>query len=293
MRPSPLLHLLLVPLWGCHEANLIGGVVGDGDWDSAMECDCPGDSGECEGEGECECEDSGLDTGDPDPMWDEAWLKVEAPTSGSFLPMDEEAAFEAAVYDADGENTGFEDIVWTSSIDEDWSGLGANFTDDSLALGKHDFTATAHLVNGDRLAYSVGDVLVQSPYAGTYAGSVYAETSLEYDGVDYTFSCAGGANGIVGMEGEEITGDAECMLSLMGYDMDMAYVIEATNTDGAVDGYVGIDLMFYTYEMDGAGKLTEDGELYIDFEGEILGYLQLYGTVELSRISRDTELSDE
>ena len=290
MRLCPF-QFLLIPLLGCHEANLIGGIVGDSDWDSAVDCDCQDDSGDCESE--CECEDSGLDTGDPDPMWDEAWLMVEAPTSGSFLPMNEEAGFEAVVYDVDGENTGFEDIGWTSSADEDWSGTGASFTDDSLPLGKHDFTATAHLANGDRLAYSVGDVLVQSLYAGTYTGSVYVETSLEYDGVAYTFSCAGGANGVVGMEGEEITGDAECMLSLMGYDMDLAFVIEATNTEGAVDGYVGVDLMFYTYEMDGTGKLSEDGEMSIDFSGEVLGYLDLAGTVELSRISRDTELSDE
>jgi len=233
------------------------------------------------------------DTGEADPIWDEAMLYVLAPESGSFLPMEEEAEFEAVVRDVEGNDLEWDAIDWSSDVDDEWAFTAATFTDDSLSVGKHDLTATTTLPNGDRLAMTVGDVLVQSPYAGTYTGSIYVEITITYDTTSYTVSCAGATTIIVDQQGELLGGDSTCMVSLMGYDMDMSMSLDAENSDGSVEGEMAVDMMLFDVGIAASGELTEEGELTVSFAEDVYGYIGVDGSVEASRISRDTELSDE
>ncbi|MFH1468505.1 MAG: hypothetical protein ABIO70_29210 [Pseudomonadota bacterium] len=230
------------------------------------------------------------DTGEADPVWDGAVLQMIAPESGDFLPMEDAGHFEAQVADADGNVLDWDDIAWTSSEDSDWNPVGASFDDASLRVGRHDITAQTRLPNGDRLAWTVGDVLVQSAYAGTYTGNIYVEITIEYNGTPITVSCAGATTIVVDLEGQTILGDSTCLVSLMGYDMNLALTVDATNDHGDVEGDVAVDAGFFDVPIASTGSLTEDGELSMEFADDVYGYAAVAGSVEATRISRDTEL---
>mgnify|MGYP006971706002 CR=1 FL=1 len=232
------------------------------------------------------------DTGELDPVWDVAMLSILAPSSGEFIPLGQEADFEAVVLDTEGNELDWDAIDWSSNVDGDWAFTSAAFSDDSLSVGKHDITARTQLPNGDRLAMTVGDVLVQSPYAGTYTGTVYVEVTIDYKGVPYTVSCAGATTIIVDQQGETMGGDSTCLISLMGFDMDMALALDAANEDGAVDGEMAVNMVIFDVGIAADGSVTEDGELYVEFADDVMGYATVAGNVDANRISRDTELSD-
>lgn len=227
----------------------------------------------------------GSDTADSDwHEYDGATLVVRSPASGDFLPWAEDASFVAELHAADGSVMPFDDIVWTSDIDTAWTITGANVVDDTLDVGTHALTATAQLPNGDRLAYTIGGVLVQSPYAGIYTGTLAIDAS--YD--TYALGCSGATTITVDAYGETATGDASCLLSLGGYDIDTAYLFDYTNDAGVLSGSSSIDLGFYQYDIDTAGTLDTDGNLTADFTADIAG-LALVGNVTATRVTRDLD----
>lgn len=234
------------------------------------------------------------ETGLPDDgTWDEATLRILSPGSGDFLPLGEPADFEAHVYDADGEEKDFDDVVWTSSSDAAWILTGTDFEDASLDAGEHDLTATARLPNGDRLAYTVGGILVQSVYSGTYTGTITVSATMEYEGTPITLAGAGGTTLFVDPQGIYVTGTAECVVSLAGYyDLDLQFAIDAVNDGGAITGTAEADLSLISYDFDVTGEITEDGELTLAFGDDVYGYLDIVGDVDATRISRETEASE-
>lgn len=222
-----------------------------------------------------------------DAMWDGARLVVESPVSGAFLPMEEEAEFRAVVYGADGAVLDFPGVTWSSDVDTDWALTGADALDATLGVGTHALTAEAALPNGDRLAYTVGGVLVQSAYAGVYVGDLAITASGDYNGTPISVGCSGALTMIVDAEGETALGDAGCLLSLFGYDIDTAYDFELENDDGDLAGTASIDLSFYSLPVETEGELTEDGELSGTFGTDVAGYLTLEGSYAATRITRD------
>lgn len=239
--------------------------------------------------GDLDSADSGAgdDTGDTgtDSDWheyDDASLVILSPASGEFLPWSEDATFSAEVRDADGNKMDFEDITWSSDVDSAWAITGTNVVDNTLDVGTHALTATAELPNGDRLAYTIGGVLVQSPYAGIYSGTL--QIDLSYD--TYAVGCAGATTITVDAYGETATGDASCLLSLNGYDLDTSYVLAYDNADGVLTGTSSVDLVFYQYDIDTTGTLDTDGNLATAFETDIAG-IGLAGTLSATRITRD------
>ena len=134
--------------------------------------------------------DSGPSQEELDAIWDGARLVIDSPQSGAFLPLGTSSQFKATVYDKDGNATDFDDVGWSSDVDTAWSLLGHDVTDSTLSVGRHAITAEADLPNGDRLAYTVGGVLVQSPYAGIYTGTM--SMNVAYD--TYQVGCSGAAN---------------------------------------------------------------------------------------------------
>lgn len=224
-----------------------------------------------------------------DAEWDGARLVVESPASGDFLPMGEESEFRAVVYGADGTVKDFPDVTWSSDVDTDWALAGADVMDGALGVGTHAITAEAALPNGDRLAYTVGGVLVQSAYAGVYVGDLSITASGDYNGTPISVGCSGALTLVVDAEGETVVGDAGCLLSLLGYDIDTAYDFELENDEGDLAGTASIDLTFYSLPVETEGELTEDGELSGSFGTDVMGYLTLEGTYEATRITRDLE----
>ncbi len=224
--------------------------------------------------------------------WDGASLEVLYPESGDFLPWGQVNPFSARVVDSDGNDLGFEDITWSSSVDDGWGPVGSAFDDEDLDIGTHTLTATAELPNGDRLAYSLGGILVQSIYAGTYAGSLTVST--EYDG--YAFACSGGSTLVVDQYGEAVTGDANCLLllSYSGYELelDLQYVSNIENDLGTLGGDLSAEVYGYELPVDFEGTLSDDGHLTGGFETDLLGVI-LTGELTADRVSRDTEGVEE
>jgi len=217
-----------------------------------------------------------------DASWDAATLVVDAPAPGSFISWEDGGHFEARILDAEGNDLLFDDIQWSSDIGG-WENVGAAFDDDSMDVGTHAITATATLPNGDRLAYTVGGVLIQSAYAGTYAGTMNVD--LAYD--TYAVGCAGAATITIDAYGDQVDGSANCLLSFQGYDLDSAFVLDVENDRGDLYGDISVDMMGYEVPMEFGGDVTEEGELYGTFEGDIFGQASFSGELDVTRVSRE------
>lgn len=219
--------------------------------------------------------------------WADARLVVHAPVSAAFLPFGDTATFQATVYGADGEPKDFPDISWTSDVDADWSLIGQEVEDSALGVGTHALTAEARLPNGDRLASTVGGVLVQSIYAGVYVGELQITATGEYNGQELAVGCSGPLTLVVDAEGKVGTGEAGCLISLLGYDLDTAYVFDLENDAGDISGQAAIDLSWFQYGVDTTGTLSEDGELEGDFFADVAGFLAMEGVYTASLLTRD------
>lgn len=248
--------------------------------------------------------DTGLDTaiGHDDPVdsvpeepdyseYDDATLVINAPVSGEVLPLGEISTFSATVYDAAGVDMGWTDISWSSDIDTAWARTGNLFNDNALIAGTHAITAEAKLPNGDRLATTIGGVRVQHEDAGTYYGDVNVDVTAEYDGTEYTVSCIGGILLVVDENGETVTGESACTISLFGYDTETTNVFDLVADDGELSGVVSVDLTWFAYDMDATGTLG-DGELEAAWSDDIAGYAMVSGTVSAFRVSTDTTVGE-
>lgn len=227
------------------------------------------------------------DDGISEETWDGATLQILSPQSGEFIPWEQGGLFEAQIVDAEGEVLPFDEISWEST-EGDWTGLGTSFQADDLAVGKQDFTATAHLPNGDRLRYTVGGVLVQSEYAGTYAGTMRVDVEVE----GYTVACAGASTIVIDPYGEAVLGDASCLLSFQGFDLDGVFNVDADNDLGDIEGDIAIEIYGFEIPMELEGEVSSEGELFGEFEGDAYGYGTFVGQLELDRISRETSYGE-
>ncbi len=226
------------------------------------------------------------DTGLPPEVYDEAFLRILSPASASYLPLGEPAHFEAEVFDQDGEPLPFDEVVWTSSADSYWSGQGVDFWDGDLDVGVHDLTAVARLPNDDRVAHTVGGVLVQSPWAGTYVGLFVSTVTYE----SVPVPCNGVATLVVEPYGARATGDATCVASLMGYEMEFNYAFELDNVEGQLSGRAAADIMgMFEYDFEASGTLDAQ-EMTFAFGDDVFGMLQLKAEVRTDRISDDSGL---
>ena len=264
-------EVVLIPTDGSYD-------TGDPGWGNPDEVDDTGDTGEA-------------DTGDTgewiDPAWDEASLVVLTPESGDFIPLGEDADFIAEIRAADGSLMDFDEVEWTSDIDGDWALLGLEEEDDSLTVGTHAITARAALPNGDRLTYTVGGVLVQHENAGTYAGDVMVDVTIEYDGTPYTVSCIGSTLIVVEPEGETADGTSDCTISLLGYDTVLSQVFAFDLDDEDVSGEASLDFDWFAYDFSADG-IVGDGELSAEWGDDVFGFATVEGTLEATRISRET-----
>lgn len=240
------------------------------------------------------CNSTSIREGDQDTegdtassLYDDARLVIVSPESGEWLELDEDYNFEAVLTDADGDELDYDEVFWSSDVDDGWEEEGLSFERDDLDAGTHAITAEVTLPNGDRLAYTAGGVRVQSAYAGTYAGTVIVDAT--YDTT--TVSCSGSAVMRIDDEGELAEGDASCLLSINGYDLDLEYVFDAdVDSDGDMEGEAGAVIFTWEIPFDFEGEVDDEGEMTGEFEGgsDTLG-LTFAGELALERVSRETE----
>ncbi|TNE87223.1 MAG: hypothetical protein EP330_19050 [Deltaproteobacteria bacterium] len=218
---------------------------------------------------------------------DGSMLRIVEPRSAEFLELESEHRLVAELTDAAGDVIEFDEIVWTTDVDTEWTAEGVEIADAALAPGMHEITAEVILPNGDRLAHTIGGVRVQSRYAGTYAGLFSA--NVETQGVQAP--CSGSAVVVVGVTGETATGDAACVAGLQGFELDLAFIIDLINNDGQVDGVAAADLFgFFQYDFPAEGTLDPEGEgLNITFGGNAFDQVIVDGRIQLPRVSLESE----
>lgn len=235
--------------------------------------------------------DTGPTEDELDALWGDARLVVTSPVSGDFLPLGEPAHFEASVVNGAGEVLPFEGVTWTSDVDSAWTITGLNLDDASLSVGTHAITAEAELPNGDRLANTVGGILVQAEDAGIYTGDVMVDVTVDYSGTPYTVSCIGSTTIIIDAYGEVAEGESSCTISLFGYDTEAAQDIALEVSAGELSGEVALDLSFFSYGFEASGTVA-DGEMEASWADDVYGYADVTGSLSATRLSRDTELSE-
>ncbi len=274
------IRLLLLPVLALSTACSDYNVITDDDGSVDL-TDDTGEDGEDE---EVEEEDTS--------MWDGASLVVDSPQSGDVLPLDDDSTFAAHIVGADGETMDFDDIAWASDIDTAWQIVGSSVEDKALTVGAHTLTVQAELPNGNVLTSSLYPVRVQHEDAGIYTGSIIVDLIADYDGTEYTASCIGSVTMIVDAEGETALGDSNCLLSLLGYELETAYEFDLELDDGEVSGDAIIDVFGWTeLDLDAEGEVG-GGELGAEWEGSLMGFADLAGTMDTVRVSLDTELPD-
>jgi hypothetical protein len=222
--------------------------------------------------------------------WDTASLVIISPLSGGFIPLGEPADFVAEIRDGEGELIDWDAISWSSSVDNDWAPEGADFQDSDLSVGRHNLLAQTTLPNGDRLAYSVGAVLVQHEDAGTYVGDANIDLTADYDGTPVTMTCIGAVTLFIDAEGEHGSGETSCTLALLGYDMDVLHIFNLDIDEGDVSGSIAADFSWFDYAFDTNGEVG-GGYLGATWADSVFGYADIAGELDLTRISRDTEVS--
>ena len=217
--------------------------------------------------------------------WSQAELIVTSPLSASFVPLEEGTTFSAHLESAEGEILDFDEITWKSSVASDWNPSGTEF-DDTLPIGVHDLKAKAILPNGDRVSSTVGGVLVQSVYAGTYTGNVVVDLITD----QLSTACSGAATLTIDATGEVVDGSANCFLSIQGIDIDGEYLIGAENNGGDLQGDIALDLFGFEVPLGLEGQVSAEGELNGGFSGDLAGFADIEGELTLTRISREAPL---
>lgn len=230
------------------------------------------------------------DTGDTEDLQDYegATLRIDEPQAGDYLPLGETASFTAVVLDAEGNPIPDVEVTWTSDIDTDWGQTAAVFEDDSLEVGTHTLTAQAWLPNGAVVSDRAGAVLVQHEDAGTYVGNMVLDVSGEYQGTPLTASCIGAAVVRVDASGEVAGGSSECIISLLGFAQAAGIVFDLGVDDGDIDGESALDLSFIQYGFATTGEVGS-GNLSAEWADNVLGFIDVAGSMELERITRDVD----
>jgi hypothetical protein len=234
----------------------------------------------------------GLDTDLPEEEvvdYEGATLRIVSPLSGGFVPYGDLSNFEAELLDSAGDPLEFDSVNWSSSKDTAWDPTGLVFEDDTLDVGIHNLTAQVSLPNGDRLAYSVGGVLVQSIWAGTYVGTFIAH--VQYN--ELPLGCAGAAVLMIDPYGETLTGDSDCVVAMGGLDFDLSFVFDvAHDGEGELQGTVAANIFGFLevdFDADGDIDLPEEN-VKVEFAGSTFGDMEIDGTVSANRISLDAGL---
>lgn len=240
----------------------------------------------------------------PIENYEGARIRILSPRSGDVLIEGEPADFEAVLLDRNGEELPLDGVTWTSDVQDDWSLDGLSATSDALEIGVHEITVGLELPTGDGLSFTVGGVQVQHPAAGTYFGTLSAQIDLG-DQVPIPIPCGGGILVYVDSFGDNLSGQASCVIPLEGlipFVDELAFTFEVDgdhDANGDIDGALFTEVLdFFSAELDLDGELVQDTPPFLDleFEGDLgnrLLQLGLTGRIEAERISLEYEPTAE
>ncbi len=218
------------------------------------------------------------------PEFDGAQLVVTSPVSADIYLREDGVPFEAEVVGADGSVLDFEDIVWTSDIEDGEVFVGTS-GEEFVGWGIHAFTATAELPNGDRLVYVAGGVRVQGEHTGIYAGNLNITLDAEFQGTPVSGSCNGGLDFVVDMSGTIMGGGGGCTVDLLILgQFDVSYVLDASVFDDDAEGSIGVDVGFFELPVDWQGEFDNDDDFEAEFSGGALLF-DLTGRIEATMVS--------
>ena len=238
-----------------------------------------------------EAEEDPNDEVDPEiaEAFEDAIIRIVYPPSGEFLPYGETHTFEAVITNPDGEALDFGEIAWTSDADDAWLPEGDVFDTDTIDVGTHNITAEATLPDGSRVAHTVGGVLVQHENAGTYVGDMIIEMDLEYGGTPVGTSCIGAALIVIDEYGELAEGSSACTLDVLGYfstEINHSFEYDIEDEGLAGNAFVVIPFLGFGLPFDSEGEIV-DGQLTSDWEGSFADYIDLSGTLDVTRLTRE------
>ncbi|MFT7521306.1 MAG: hypothetical protein ACI9MC_003457 [Kiritimatiellia bacterium] len=218
-------------------------------------------------------------------VYDNATFRIVQPASADFLPWGEEHTFQAELVSEAGEPLEFDEVTWTSGVDEAWHPSGMAFDDNKIDVGIHDITAQVILPNGDRQTHTIGGVIVQHELAGTYVGLFTSSMSFQ----NFPITCSGSAVVLVDAYGDAVDGDAKCIAGAGGFEIPMDFTIEAQNDDGELTGNATARIIAFDVDFDADGSLPGDETLDMSFSGDVLGS-EMTGRIDTTRINRDAGL---
>ena len=102
-------------------------------------------------------------------------------------------------------------------------------------------------------------------------------------------SCVGAAVIVLDEYGELATGDSACTLDLLGYatfEVDHGFEYELDNQDQDGSAFVNIPIVGFALPFGSGGSITV-GEITTAWEGDLAGFLEFNGVLEVSRITRE------
>ena len=220
--------------------------------------------------------------------WEGARIEVTSPEAGEFIEWRSVTPFRAWIVSAQETLLELEDVEWSSDQDPNWFETGPSFDTDALPIGTHAFTATATLPTGAVLQHTVGGVLVQHAYGGTYTGLLDVDGTI----LNVPVSCVGVTLVVVDATGTTGTGDGDCIVSLLGLDLPLHYIYDLEIDEaGVVGGTAGADLLgLFTYNFPAEGTLDpNNGGLDLVFNGEVPLMGPLNGSTTAERVGLETE----
>lgn len=222
--------------------------------------------------------------------YDGAMLVVNEPLSGDIYLRDEGLPFEGMIVDAEGAPLPFDDIVWTTDLEDGELLVGAS-GQEFVGWGIHTITATADLPNGDRLVYTAGGVRVQGEHTGVYAGNLNITLDAEFQGTPVSGSCNGGLDFVVDMSGTVLDGGGGCTVDLIVLgQFDVDYVLDASVFDDDAEGNIGVDVGFFELPLEWDGRFENNSDFEADFAGGALLF-DMEGTISATRVSPYVEPS--
>jgi len=205
-----------------------------------------------------DAEDSGSsDTGMPTP----AGVRIEVfePGSPSIHYIGDDVPLIAEVRDAFELPFAYDEILWRAEGYEPTLLIGAE-GDVELPPGVYDITATARLDNGDNLVATVGGVRVQTRWTGTYSGNVTMILAAMFQGIPVAPQCTGPLTLRVEHDGDTVAiGGGTCSLNALILQLDAAYTIEGTFSNGTGAGTIDYDLGgLFNLSFDWVGAFADD-----------------------------------
>ncbi len=275
----PLLLLMPLALWGCVDS---GGTMVALDDDDAGDDDAGDDDA---GDDDAADDDAG-DDDTSEEYWANAEMVVHSPLSGDFVPLSEPMHLWATVYDVYGDETDWDDIHWSTDLDDEFEWVGSDGEIDDFPVGRHTITAKTELPNGDKLTYAVGGVLVQHINAGVYTGTVNINIDMVIQKYPVSANCVGSLDFVVDAYGEFLEGSGSCIASVVGlFDLPLDLLVDGVMDGDAVEGNISVSVGgWFDLPAPFTGEFPSEGEMTGSFEYDLSG-TTVAGTLDAHRVA--------